>query len=252
MISTNTIFSCNSLMHDLEHDVLVLIVEKVAPSDLANLRMVSKSLHSAVRDAGIMLRPNPGLLQEQHLLQLCTAFPQATNLNLSNCQNLTPSSLAAVQALSQTLKQLWLEGCTWVDASAITHLGALPNLELLALNDCPSLEALPESLSRLRSLACLVVRDCPQLAALPDSIRSLSALEHLEILRCTALSEFPEGFRELLALSSLDLMGCAGLRELPECMSGLSALQTLNLILCSSLTALPAWIGNLSSSKGST
>lgn len=203
-------------MNDLEHDVLVYILDWVPPWDLASVRLVSKGLRIAVRDAGMKLRPNPELLQEQHLLQLCTAFPKATALDLSNCRNLTPLSLQPLQALSQTLQKLWLNGCTWVDSSAITHLGDLPNLSVLSLIGCASLEALPDSLSRLRSLVSLEADACPLLASLPNSISNLSALANLNASSCYALSELPEGIRRVSSLSNLCLMGCSSLAALPD------------------------------------
>lgn len=147
--------SC-SVMDKLEHDVLVLIVEISSPSDLRNLRLVNKSWNRAVRDAQIKLRPNPVLLQERLLFQLCTAFPQATALDLSGCQQLTPSSLESLEALSRSLQSLNLRGCGWVNAAATAHLGALSLLECLDLSACPLLEGLSESLSSLCSLICAI------------------------------------------------------------------------------------------------
>lgn len=213
-------------MDRLEHDVLVLIVEKVPPSDLQNLRLVNKGWHSAVRDAQMELRPNPELLQEHHLLHLCTAFPQATVLDLSRCQQLTPGSLQALQALSCSLQTLGLRGCGWVNTAAVDHLEALSLLKYLDLSGCPLLEALPESLSCLHSLELLRLYNCESLNDV-ESISTLASLTELSVDACSKLHSLPEGLSCLTSLELLHAEGCDALEALPD---GLTTLTEIKFI----------------------
>lgn len=234
-----------SAMDGLEHDVLVLIAQNVPTCDLPDLRLVNWAWHSAVRDAQMRLRPHPELLQDHHLLQLCAAFPHATVLDLSECQQLTPGSLQALQALSHSLKSLSLEECEWVDTAATAHLGALSLLEVLDLSECPLLEALPDSLSSLLSLVSLNLCDCESLTSV-ESVSSLTTLSELSIDYCSKLISLPEGLSRLKSLNTLCTDDCGALRALPDGFSALSALQLLHLG-CRRIAALPQGFCSLAS-----
>lgn len=226
---------------------MVLVVEKVSIADLRNLRLVNKGWHNAVRDASIVVRPSPGQLQDQQLLQLCAIFPNAMALDLHACQHLTPDGLQAIESLSQSLVHVNLEDCGWVNGAAIAHIRTLVMLEDLDLSRCPSLESLPDALSSLRLLTSLDLFCCASLASLPESLSSLTALEKLHLQGCGLLAEIPEGIRHLTALNEVSLEQCHSLEALPEGITALSSLQILSLIGCESLLCLPDGLSGLAS-----
>jgi len=139
----------------------------------------------------------------------------------------------AITALTG-LRVLDVEKCTtaeipaWIgQLSALTELIAdqtditdLPEtvpagLEVLSLQRCAKLTALPTVVGRLHSLKRLDLSDSG-LATLPaDLLAGLTALEELDLSRCRSLEAIPTVLAELPSLRVLDLRGCAGLTELP-------------------------------------
>ena len=59
-------------------------------------------------------------------------------------------------------------------------------LQLLSINECPNLLALPDSLQNLKSLR---VWDCPKVSSLPQDMHGLTTLEEIEIKGCPTLGE---------------------------------------------------------------
>lgn len=55
-------------LEDLQHDILVIIAEKVDPKDRRSLRLVSKRFHAAVGDAAVAVRPHRSITSRQVFL----------------------------------------------------------------------------------------------------------------------------------------------------------------------------------------
>jgi hypothetical protein len=97
----------------------------------------------------------------------------------------------------------------------------------LDLQDCRSLEALPEGLK----VGSLVLRGCTALRALPEGLD----VYFLDLQGCTRLEGWPR--RAQIRIGRLNASGCTRLTSLP---AGLRSLAQLDVSNCASLRELPA------------
>lgn len=214
-------------IQDLQHDLLVLIAEKVNPEDLANLRLASKPFHAAVHDAEVALRPCNGLTQA-HVRKLCRIFPKATGLTLSHAVKL---DLSVLLPLRHTLRHLDIRGLEWPWDPKLPLVQSLTHLETLSVESQfgDMMESLlmgsEEKVSPLSSLQTLAFRDCQNLKTLPRGLGSLAALKELNLGGCSQLPKLPRAICELQLLRKLSLRGCRALTVIPEDIGALSTLQ---------------------------
>ena len=121
----------------------------------------------------------------------------------------------------------------------------LTGVESLNLEDCTSLEQLPEGIdlkilvldycTRLKKLTAntkvseiLLLRGCASLEQLPEGLN----LQMLVLDRCTGLKQLPSNLKVSEILS---LRHCTGLEQLPENLN----VESLNIDFCTNLKQLP-------------
>lgn len=85
---------------DLPLELLTRIAELVNSTDLASLRLVSKSLLAAVQEAAVSVRPS-NKVQTDQLSRLPILFNKATALNLLGCSALNTNALRYLQDLAR-------------------------------------------------------------------------------------------------------------------------------------------------------
>ncbi|KAL8116960.1 TMV resistance protein N-like [Apium graveolens] len=119
-------------------------------------------------------------------------------------------------------------------------------LEVLSINDCTNVEALPVELGNMESLRELKARGIT-ISKLPDSICNIGSLEILWIEDCNKLESLPDQLWKLTRLSSLDVRGATLLKELPNIDSSQTSLSLTSMDLSETkITALPSGISQLS------
>lgn len=182
----------------LEPDVLIMIMEKLASSDLQSASEVCHGFRAAVKAAGVALRPN-STLESCHLTMILATFPRATSLDLSNCPDLKDADLELLQALCPSLTALDLNHNTWLTLAGFGHLAQLSQLLTLDLTLCYRLVALPNAISQLSLLQSLTLRGSV-FASLPESIGELASLQFLDLGYSAKLEELPAGIRALSLL----------------------------------------------------
>ena len=97
------------------------------------------------------------------------------------------------------------------------------------LQDCSSLEELPDALDQLCQLQELELARCSRLWKLPATLGRLTRLHRLCLQQCGALGALPEC---PTSLRVVDLRDCAALRELPSSFAGMHVLEELRLGGC--------------------
>ncbi|GBG88058.1 hypothetical protein CBR_g46427 [Chara braunii] len=145
-----------------------------------------------------------------------------------------PASMSGLDALT-SLDLGCFSGCFLHFPADIS---GLKRLELLDLQDCQNLKALPDCVSQLVSLKELNVSGCKELRHLPTDIGNLENLQLLN-LRSSGLTALPASISNLGKLMELDLSFAGELAQLPAEISGLKSLRLLNLHSCASLESLP-------------
>lgn len=98
------------------------------------------------------------------------------------------------------LSILWIKNCDnleWNTSSCEEEILPL-SLEMLWIEDCQSVVALPPNLGNLAKLRSLNVISCSSLKALPDGMYGLTSLRDLGIHDCPAVEKFPHGLLERL------------------------------------------------------
>ena len=205
------------------HDLLIKIAESVDPEDLSSLRLVSRGFHAAVGAAVIFLQPSR-LITDPQLLRMCAAFPNACTLSFVSCASLTPGCLQPLTSLWGLL-EVGIHDSPWATKHSLAPLVEMPQLQRLAFECCPGLEALPDGFSSLTSLRELSVFSCERFVALPGGIGGLSFLSSLMLLACNSLQELPESITQLSALEVLRVDVCIALQSIPAGIRALSSLK---------------------------
>ncbi|XP_043691655.1 putative disease resistance protein RGA1 [Telopea speciosissima] len=124
------------------------------------------------------------------------------------------------------------------------------SLELLQVNDCPSLTSLPDLRGLQHSIRKFYFLRNEKITRLPEGLHTLCTIEVLSIGGFSSdLESFPdlEPLQYLPSLRWLHIFGWSKLTSLPEQLQSLTQLQALGIHVFHSLTALPEWLGNLSS-----
>ena len=203
-------------------------------------------------------------LTDEDLLKALQENHEITQLDLTNCKNITDAGLAHIKHF-QWLKSLKLHDCKKITDEGLSHLTGLSQLTLLYLRG--SVEITDEglrlhltSLSKLKELslsACDKITDkgLEQLAKLSqlktlhlrwckitdkglEQLAKLSQLERLYLRDCNEITD--EGLNQLAKLTqltTLELSYCSWLsNEKLGKLSGLTQLTWLKLTGCNNLT----------------
>jgi Leucine-rich repeat (LRR) protein len=131
---------------------------------------------------------------------------------------------------SKSLTQLWTEH----DAYQVPIL-----LKVLILQNCISLEKIPENIKFLTRLRTLDLQGCKKLTSLPGSLGELKGLVSFNLSGCEGLETLPDSVVKLPALQTFSMNGCVKIPHLPVNFGDLEALVTFSAEGASSLTALP-------------
>ncbi|XP_059071829.1 disease resistance protein RUN1-like [Cryptomeria japonica] len=123
---------------------------------------------------------------------------------------------------------------------------SLPQLRIMDLTGCRSLQNLPDSIGHLSHLQSLNLSECQKLDCLPNTISNLSQLLYLNLSYCENLLYLPDSIGNLSQLQYLNLTCCRILIELPDSIGKLSQLKELSLSWSEKLESLPKSISNLS------
>ncbi|PKI36100.1 hypothetical protein CRG98_043513 [Punica granatum] len=111
----------------------------------------------------------------------------------------------------------------------IGGLSSLLNLKMLCIDNCRSLELLPELLP---SLEKLFLRYCVQFSEI-EAVAELESLQELNINRCRSLRKLPN-LSNLQRLQRFNMRDCESIVEIPR-LEELSSLQELNTVGCKAL-----------------
>ncbi|TXG68557.1 hypothetical protein EZV62_003492 [Acer yangbiense] len=168
----------------------------------------------------------------------CSGLKSLKEFNLRNC-----SKLKRLPELPNNLKTLGIAGCKSL-VEIPSSFKYLNKLESLELNDCESLESIPD-LRGWKSLKELHGCECYKLKMLPEVPNSIESLQ----LSGTLIEEFPPSFEDLHSLKSLDLFDCSMLKSLPSSICKSKSLESLSVGNCSKIDKLPDNIGTLESLK---
>ncbi|CAN0917257.1 Putative disease resistance RPP13-like protein 1 [Linum grandiflorum] len=187
-------------------------------------------------------------------------------LKLEQCQNLTklPNGLSSLAHL----RDLNIDGCS--NLKAFPGTGLPSSIKSLCIRDCQLLESVPQGVFRrdgndskkIPNLKMLYIGNCPSLQASPTgelpvslktiyssyfTMRSLDSLDsrfgnltYMEIADCPWLQKFPEGgLSSVPSLTYLTISGCLNLTSLPDRMQNLSSLKHFEIHNCASVVSFP-------------
>jgi hypothetical protein len=132
------------------------------------------------------------------------------------------------------------------------NLWELTTLKKLELKYLLDIQGIPEDIGKLKGLQILVLENLPSLQALPNSLCNLSELEALTLKELDNITALPKEMGQLNALKSLTLAGMESLNALPASLGQLEKLEALNLSYLYSITALPEDMGQLRALKSLT
>lgn len=169
-------------MEQLPDDILITIAEGTEPSDLENLRLVCKSLHSVVEAAAVALRPSSKLTGAQ-LKHICRKFPNATSLYLQREPSFDPTTYDPTELPSLSeyrMKRLQRKKIKGMVAALPTAFRGLSLLQAFVLGTCDILQGLPEAIDILKYLQDLTLIRCTNLYVLPDEIGHLAFLRSVK------------------------------------------------------------------------
>ncbi|XP_023891714.2 disease resistance protein RGA2-like [Quercus suber] len=111
-------------------------------------------------------------------------------LAIINCKELSLMEMEGEdnQDLKLSLQKLIIGGLPRLEVLPQWLQGSANTLQLLWIQECENLKALPEWLPRLKSLHRLAIGKCPKLSSLPEGMEALIALSQLQIEGCLDLS----------------------------------------------------------------
>lgn len=227
---------------DLQHELLVIIVEKakaagVTSSDIKNLNGISSGFHKAVCDTEVPLRPKFDSTVAE--FQILKDFPRSTSISMKRATVLDPDGFGSLLRLLPGLERIRLENCALLSSLPV-DLGSIgPNLRELDLKNNKTLTQLPDSIADLPQLERLILDGCGLLVCLPQNIGRCTTLKDLSLQSCHSITELPTSIGNLINLEKLSLELCSKLTELPESIGGLVKLKFLNLTSTSKITEFP-------------
>ena len=135
--------------------------------------------------------------------------PNLEELNISDCENLIEIH-EAIGSLEK-LKRWYLWGCKKLQILPSSF--RLKSLEYIDLDDCVSLETLPNlGAPNLRKLN---IGDCENLIEIHEAFGSLDKLDNFDVHNCKKLQILPNTLR-LKSLEGLSLNGCVSLEKFPN------------------------------------
>ncbi|KAL1802233.1 hypothetical protein ACET3Z_030880 [Daucus carota] len=165
-------------------------------------------------------------------------------LDISYCRSLI--ALPVELGNMESLKELDAHGLAV--SQLPNSIGHLSKLVELRLSHNKELITLPDTICHLRSLEILYIDSCSSLTALPADLGMIDSLKELHA-RCISVPNIPDSVGHLTKLVKLILRGNKNLKTLPHTMSNMRSLETLDIDDCSDLEALPAELGNIDSLK---
>ncbi|KAL4605423.1 hypothetical protein ACB092_09G027700 [Castanea dentata] len=151
--------------------------------------------------------------------------------DLNNCKKLKilPSSFRL-----KSLEDINLDDC--VSLEKLPDLGA-PNLENLTMEYCQNLIEVHEAIGSLDKLKMWSLSNCEKLKILPSSFR-LKSLEYINLDGCISLEKLPD--LGAPNLENLITSGCENLIEVHEAIGSLDKLKRWELKDCKKLQILPS------------
>ncbi|XP_024032005.1 disease resistance protein RGA2-like [Morus notabilis] len=135
-------------------------------------------------------------------------------LFITECRNLR--SLPQDMRCCTTLRTLVVDECEQLELASGRDevINNQLSLQTLMIYKLPQTTALPQWLQcAADTLQLMVVQDCCKLAALPKWLPNLTTLETLAIVDCPNLSSLPDGMERLTSLTRLEIGGCDALEE---------------------------------------
>ncbi|RVW96819.1 TMV resistance protein N [Vitis vinifera] len=176
--------------------------------------------------------------------------------------NFHAKNLVELSLRDSNIKQVWKgnklhDKLRVIDLSHSVHLiripgfSSVPNLEILTLEGCVSLELLPRGIYKWKHLQTLSCNGCSKLERFPEIKGNMRKLRVLD-LSGTAIMDLPSSITHLNGLQTLLLEECSKLHKIPKTKSGrghfssipptinqLSRLKALNLSHCNNLEQIP-------------
>ncbi|KAI9161619.1 hypothetical protein LWI28_019116 [Acer negundo] len=161
----------------------------------------------------------------EYLVEDISNLKVLRTLVIGSCPNLVslPNSIKRLSSL----EELYLQDCEKLNLDwgmgmeeENTHQdlnGTRPHLRLLVLSKLPKLVELPQWLLRCsaNTLQLLRIQKCPNLLALPDS---LQILKQLRVWDCPKVASLPQDMHCLTTLEKIEIEGCPTLSE--RCQQG--------------------------------
>ncbi|KAK4839733.1 hypothetical protein QYF36_024445 [Acer negundo] len=156
----------------------------------------------------------------EYLVEDISNLKVLRTLVIGSCPNLVslPNSIKRLSSL----EELYLQDCEKLNLDwgmgmeeEDTHQdlnGTRPHLRLLVLSKLPKLVELPQWLLRCsaNTLQLLRIQKCPNLLALPDS---LQILKQLRVWDCPKVASLPQDMHCLTTLEKIEIEGCPTLSE---------------------------------------
>ncbi|XP_048435292.1 disease resistance protein RPV1-like [Pyrus x bretschneideri] len=204
--------------------------------DLRNLVLIDLSYSKLVRvweDSDLLPKKLKFLTLDhsRNLTQLpdFSKLPHLEELRLNGCKGVSGGYHFFAQL--KMLHDLDLRDCNITDDAVLESLQSLPSLRTLLL-DGNGFHRLP-ILSGRSQLEMLYLNHCTNLQAIPDLPKSLFLLE---ANYCTELEIMPD-LSEMLEMTELQLKDCRKLKDIPNLDNFLFYMHSLHMEGCTSLTA---------------
>ena len=165
------------------------------------------------------------------LPKLCAS--NLETMNLSDCGEL----VTVHELCAPNLVRLILS-CCYKLVTVHESVGSLDRLRFWDLQDCVSLQNLPNNL-RLKSLECFLLSKCSMLEKFPNILhQEMKCLKSLMLCE-SGIGELPSSIGYLTQLTELWLNDCHNVRDLPDSIGYLTQLTHLGLDGCHNLRDLP-------------
>ncbi|GKV05123.1 hypothetical protein SLEP1_g17164 [Rubroshorea leprosula] len=178
----------------------------------------------------------------ERMLQHCTGLQ---TIDIYNCKLL--KSLPTLDCVS-SLVELSISRCEVLESLPEELWLCTPNLKELAILWCYNFRFLPNTMYQLKSLQRLCMEDCPSIEFIPDGGLPLNLIE-LALVDCRNLKFMPSTLYQLTSLQRLTIPGGALMMGFGWGLQNLVSLQQsiieqrlpVDIVLPSSLTSLEIW-----------